>query len=86
MNKVELEVAILRSGIRIPELAEKICMNKTTFYRKVSTGKFERSEIMRIRDVLSLSDEDLLRIFFDSDGYGNATAGEQQNTNETASA
>jgi hypothetical protein len=39
-------------------------MNRTTFYRKVATGKFERSEIMRIRDVLNLSDEDMLRIFF----------------------
>ena len=78
MKKVELEVAMLRSGIRIQELSEKICMNRTTFYRKVATGKFERSEIMRIRDVLNLSDEDMLRIFFDSDGFGNAT-GEEEN-------
>ena len=73
MNKLELEIAIKRHGTTISKLSESIGMNRVTFYRKLTTGKFERSEIVRIRDELSLSEADMLRIFFDSDSCGNAT-------------
>lgn len=73
MDKLELEIAMLRHGIRIPALAEKIGMNKATFYQKLKTGKFERSEIIKIRDELGLSDEDMLRIFFADRCCENAT-------------
>lgn len=73
MNKIELEVILLKKGMSAMKLAEKIGMNRVTLYRKLISGKFERSEIVKIRDVLGLTDEDMLRIFFSEEGCGNAT-------------
>lgn len=78
MNKIELEVILIRKGTSIAELSEKIGINKTTMYRKLASGKFDRSEIMKIRDELELTDADMLRIFFDDEGCGNATEAEQE--------
>lgn len=77
MNKTELEVAMLRKGIKTAALAEILGINKTTLYRKLTTGKFERTEIMKIRDVLELTDADTIRIFFDDEGCVNATNGKE---------
>lgn len=73
MNKIELEVELLRKGMSLAELSEKIGMNRVTLYRKLASGKFERSEIIKIRDMLELKDADVLRIFFSDDCCGNAT-------------
>ena len=73
MDKVELEVAVVRKGTSIPRLAEALGMNKTTFYRKLESGKFDRGEIEGIRDALGLTNDDLLRIFFGGESCGNAT-------------
>lgn len=77
MNKVELEVALIRKGTSIAELSDKIGINRTTMYRKLSTGKFDRSEIVKIRDELGLTDADMLRIFFNEDSCENATEGKE---------
>lgn len=77
MNKKELEIAMLRSDIKIAKLAEILGINKTTLYRKLKTGKFERSEIMKIREALNLTDADTIRIFFDDDSCVNATNGKE---------
>ena len=77
MNKVELEVALIRKGTSIAELSDKIGINRTTMYRKLSTGKFDRSEIVKIRDELGLTDADMLRIFFNDEGCVNATSKEE---------
>lgn len=74
MNKIELEVMLLRKGMSISELSERIGMNRTTFYRKLTSGKFERSEIIAIRDALGLTDADMLRIFFNDESCENATS------------
>ncbi len=74
MNKIELEVMLLRKGMSISELSEKIGMNRTTFYRKLTSGKFDRSEIIAIRDALGLTDADMLRIFFNDESCENATS------------
>ena len=73
MNKIELEVLILRKGTSIAALAEIIGIDKTTMYRKLANGKFERSEIMKIRDALCMTDADVIRIFFSDEGCENAT-------------
>lgn len=73
MNRIELEVAVLRNSISLATLAEKIGMNKTTLYRKLESGKFDREEIVKIREQLNLTDSDILRIFFDDSGCVNAT-------------
>lgn len=77
MNKIELEVELVRRGMSIPKLADIIGMDKTTLYRKLQTGKFERSEIIKIRDTLQLEDADMLRIFFDDADCVNATKSEE---------
>ena len=76
MNKTELEVSMLRKGVSAATLAEKIGINRVTLYRKMVTGKFERSEIIKIRDVLELTEAEMLRIFFSDDSCVNATSGE----------
>lgn len=73
MNKTELEVVLLRKSMSALELSEKIGINRVTLYRKLNNGKFERAEIVKIRDALGLSDDDMLRIFFSTDGCGDAT-------------
>lgn len=77
MNKTELEVVMLRKGIKTAKLAEILGINRTTLYRKLTSGKFERSEIMKIREVLDLTDADTIRIFFDDDSCVNATNGKE---------
>ena len=77
MNKTELEVVMLRRGIKTAKLAEILGINKTTLYRKLTSGKFERSEIMKIREALDLTDADTIRIFFDDEGCVNATNGKE---------
>lgn len=73
MNKIELEVALLRKGMSVEELSKRIGCNRVTLYRKLSSGKFERSEIIKIRDALELSDADMLCIFFNDECCVNAT-------------
>lgn len=73
MNKIELEVAVLRNKISLAALAEKIGINKTTLYRKLESGKFDREEIVKIKEQLNLTDADILRIFFDDRSCVNAT-------------
>lgn len=78
MNKTELEVELLRHETTVAELAEKIGLNRTTLYRKMASGKFDRSEIIAIRDALGLTDADILRIFFNAKSCGNATADDRK--------
>ena len=73
MNKIELEVAMLRKGMSIAALSDKIGCNRVTMYRKLTSGKFERSEIMKIRDILGLTDADMIRIFFNDESCENST-------------
>lgn len=73
MNKIELEVVLLRNGMSVAKLSEKIGCNRTTMYRKLASGKFERSEIIKIRDILRLTDADMIRIFFNDESCVNAT-------------
>ena len=73
MNRTELEVVLLRKHMPVATLAEKIGMNRVTLYRKMTTGKFEREEIVKIRDTLGLNDADMLRIFFRDESCENAT-------------
>lgn len=73
MSKTELEVAMIRKGVSVAILADAIGLDRSTLYRKMANGKFERSEIMKIRDMLELSDADIIRIFFEDDSCGNVT-------------
>lgn len=78
MNRIEFDVALVRSGFTAPRLAEQIGMSKSTMYRKIESGNFDRSEIIAIRDAMHLTDSDMLAIFFDERSCENATAKEEQ--------
>ena len=78
MNKTELEVELLRHETTVTELAEKIGLNRTTLYRKMASGKFDRAEIIAIRDALGLTDADMLRIFFNARSCENVTNGSEK--------
>lgn len=73
MSKTELEVAMIRKGVTVAVLADAIGVDRSTLYRKMANGKFERSEIIAIRDMLELTDADMIRIFFDDSSCVNAT-------------
>jgi predicted DNA-binding transcriptional regulator AlpA len=77
MNKTELEVSMLRKGVNAAALAERIGMNRVTLYRKMASGRFERSEIIKIRETLGLTEAEMLRIFFNEDSCVNATNREE---------
>lgn len=65
MNISELKAAMARKDINIPKLSELLEINKKTMYSRFS-GKteFSLSEIKKIAEVLELSNEDILIIFF----------------------
>lgn len=65
MNFAELKAAMARKGISIPRLAELLGISKKTIYTRFSGDTdFTLKEIKRIAEVLELSDEDILIIFF----------------------
>ena len=65
MNVSELKAAMARKDISIPKLAELVEINKKTMYSRFSgETEFSLSEIKKIAEVLSLTNEDILIIFF----------------------
>lgn len=68
MNFHKLEVLMVDRGIKsIPKLAEKIGISKKTLYSRFhGQTDFTNSEIKAIKTALSLSDKEVLSIFFAS--------------------
>ena len=65
MNPAELKVELIRNHLSIPELAKKVGMDKATIYSRLrGDSEFKHNEICAIRDVLHISDDRLLVIFF----------------------
>jgi len=65
MKLNELKAEIVRKGLNIEDFAEKIGMTKTTLWRRFSeTNDFTLQEMTTIKQVLSLSNEKVLDIFF----------------------
>lgn len=65
MNISELKAAMARKDISIPKLSELLEINKKTMYSRFSgETEFSLSEIKKIAEVLELSNEDILIIFF----------------------
>lgn len=65
MNKRLLEAKMVEKGISTDEMAKELNISPETFWRK-KKGKsdFYRKEIKTICDVLSLSGEETIAIFF----------------------
>lgn len=64
-NVKELMETMKSKGINVPELAQKIGVDASTLYRKMSAGgeKFTIGEVHRMMEAIPLSREDANRIF-----------------------
>lgn len=68
MNVDELRVELVRKNISIPELAEKIGIGKKSLYQRFKKEtQFKQNEILRIKELLHLSNERVMEIFFNPD-------------------
>lgn len=68
MNLGELEQVIKDQGLKKYKVADMIGTNRTSFYLKmIGERQFLQSEIMLLRDVLHLSDDKFMEIFFDDE-------------------
>lgn len=66
MNILKLKGKMVENEHNIESLALKIGIDRSTLYRKMECGeKFTIGEAQKIKEVLSLSDEDISAIFFD---------------------
>ena len=65
INKVLLYSIVFGSGYTLKSLSEKIGICYSTFYRKVKNPRtFSIEEVQGIAQILNLSQEDIIKIFF----------------------
>lgn len=65
MNPNKLKAELVRHNLSIPAAAKLIGIGKKTFYCKVKgESQFKQSEIRKLKEILSLSDERVGDIFF----------------------
>ena len=65
MNVDELRVELARRNISIPELADKIGIGKKSLYQRFKKEtQFKQNEILKIKEILHLSNERVMEIFF----------------------
>lgn len=68
MDYIELERVIKESGMKRSAIADKIKVNRCTFYLKVSGKReFSQKELMALKEVLNLDNDEFIRIFFNHD-------------------
>ncbi len=65
--KSELKAKLVQQEMNVESLAERLKKNPSTLYRKISDGNFDIEEVDAIRDILELSDDDVISIFFARD-------------------
>lgn len=64
MNSNKLKGKIVEKGLNVETVAEKIGIDKATFYRKLGDfDKFNIGEANRIKDVLGLTNQEACDIF-----------------------
>ena len=65
MNVLKLKGKMVEMEHSVEALALKLGIDNSTFYRKMNRGgKFTIEEAQKIKDALSLSDEEVTAIFF----------------------
>lgn len=65
MDSRRLQAAMVLHNISITQMCEKLQMDRSTWWRKINQYvEFTRIEISIIAQVLSLSDEEIIQIFF----------------------
>lgn len=63
MNKLELEIAMMKKGMNVASLAKTIGISRAALYKKINGhSEFTRSEIERIVEALGLNSP--MGIFF----------------------
>lgn len=58
------KAALVARGYNVRRLAAECEINVVSLYQKIKSGKFYRGEISKIKNVLGLTDEELIMIFF----------------------
>lgn len=66
MNERKMKAKLVEKGFSVEELATRIAMHQSTFYRKMKDSSFTVSEVTSIAKELDLSVEELNNIFFES--------------------
>lgn len=65
MDSRMLEAKMVLRDISVSEICDKLGMNRSTWWRKINQYvDFTRNEISIIARVLSLTDDEILHIFF----------------------
>jgi len=65
MKLNELKAEIVRNGMTIEEFADKVGIERTTLWRRFNnSGNFTLTEITKIADVLNLTKQRIIEIFF----------------------
>ena len=64
----ELKAEIIRKGETVKSISSKMGMDRGTFYRKMKgASEFTRADIRKLVDILGLSSNVAIRIFFADD-------------------
>lgn len=64
VNTNKLRGAIAERRLSQAEIAKKMNIADKTFYRKMAVGVFDSNEMFELKEILELSDEDAIAIFF----------------------
>lgn len=60
-----LKAKMVEKGLKAPDVASKLGMNTSTFYRKLKlSGTFTVKEVSCLGSILGLSSEEMMDIFF----------------------
>lgn len=64
INTQLLKGKIVENGTNVANIAEKLGIDKATLYRHINTGGFSLREVVGIKNLLNLTEEEAIRIFF----------------------
>lgn len=66
MRSNKLKGKIIEKGMNVEQLAEKIGIDRATFYRKLNDfERFTVGDVLRIKDALGLTTQEAYSIFID---------------------
>jgi predicted DNA-binding transcriptional regulator AlpA len=61
----DLKAEMIRKGLSIPKVADVLGLSKKTLYQKMhGKTQFKQKEMGALRDILSLSEEQMRELFF----------------------
>ena len=63
-DRRKLQAQMVLRGMNVEKLSSQLNLNVSTVYRKLDSGEFSRSEITEISDILEMTSEDIINVFF----------------------